>query len=354
MLKKTYLKSILSYFTSMDIANLRLHLKDEYNYEDTTKEIFLNEIEKIFDAHKNSGDTELIIYNGACAGKRCENCGKKGYRFVGNHSKNYMDLLFEIEGDDIKDIFSCSYFNTEVEIEGLQTKADIYFNEDDRISFKRTPDYWFKVYSASAAYKEIITKPPRRINFEELSNWLDKHSVTDELIGSDDIFKPQMRWTPFSMLYDELKKIRDYSSRYMHNIVLANSSKSLLKSEQELIDWIFANEALYEAAPFDLTFSFEKEGDGFIFNRRDQFILFEEEFDQTFGFILFYKENYEILLQKYNTYTAEEERELYNKRGFGKDSADIFSLKFHLENRKALEVLGINIPLYINQEIMPF
>jgi hypothetical protein len=82
----------------MDIAKLRLQLKDDYTYDETTKEIFLNKIESVFEAQKNLGDTELIIYKGACAGKKCDNCGKKGYRFIGNHSRSYIDLLFENEG----------------------------------------------------------------------------------------------------------------------------------------------------------------------------------------------------------------------------------------------------------------
>lgn len=127
--KMTYIQSILNFFNSMDIGNLRYMLKDEYTYEGTTKEIFLNEIDNIFKAHKNSGDTELIIYKGACAGsKTCDNCGMKGYRFVGNHSKNFMDLLFEIEGDDIKDICDCMNFKTDVDIADLGMKADIDVN----------------------------------------------------------------------------------------------------------------------------------------------------------------------------------------------------------------------------------
>lgn len=114
----------------MDIANLRLHLKDEYRYQDTTKEIFLNEVEKIFEAYRYSGDAELIIYKGVCDGSNeCDNCGKKGYRFVGNHSKNYMDLLFDVEGDDIKDIFDCLNLKTDVVIENLGLKADLDVNQ---------------------------------------------------------------------------------------------------------------------------------------------------------------------------------------------------------------------------------
>ena len=114
----------------MDIGKLRLYLKDEYTYNNLTKEIFLNEIEGVFEAYKNSGDTELHIFNGACASKTCDNCGLKGYRFVGNNSKNYMDLLFVMEGDDIIDIFDCVQFKSEVEIEGLKTKTDIFYDLD--------------------------------------------------------------------------------------------------------------------------------------------------------------------------------------------------------------------------------
>jgi len=131
----TYIQSILNYFTSMDIDNLRLHLQDKYTYEDTTKELFLNQIASVFEAYKYSGDTELLLFEGACNsdGKNCPNCGIKGYRFVGNNSKNYMDFLFETEGDDIKDIFSCEQFKTIVEIEDLGTKAefDIDLNNQD-------------------------------------------------------------------------------------------------------------------------------------------------------------------------------------------------------------------------------
>jgi hypothetical protein len=131
----TFIQTILSAFAAMDIDGLRLFLKDKYTYQETTKKIFLNKIEEVFEAYKNSGDTELLVYKGACSGsKKCDNCGKKGYRFVGNHSKNYMDLLFEIESDNIKDIFDCMHFKTDVDIENLGMKADIDVNLGEQIS----------------------------------------------------------------------------------------------------------------------------------------------------------------------------------------------------------------------------
>ena len=131
---RSYLQSILNHFVNMDITKLRLYLKGEYTYDETTKEIFLNEIESVFEVQRNLGDTKLLVYEGSCIGKKCDNCGKKGYRFVGNHSKSYIDLLFEIEGDEINDITDCAQFKTVVRIADLGMKFDIDVDLDAQIN----------------------------------------------------------------------------------------------------------------------------------------------------------------------------------------------------------------------------
>lgn len=75
MLHKNYIQSILNFFTSMNIDNLRLFLSERYSYANTKQEIFLNEIERIFETYRNSGDTELLIFEGTYAGRPFENCG---------------------------------------------------------------------------------------------------------------------------------------------------------------------------------------------------------------------------------------------------------------------------------------
>jgi len=67
----SYIQTILNAFSSMDIAMLRNQLKDEYSYQDATKDIFLNEIEKFFKRRKDAGDTKLIIYEGECTDETC-------------------------------------------------------------------------------------------------------------------------------------------------------------------------------------------------------------------------------------------------------------------------------------------
>lgn len=346
----TYIEIILSYFTSMDIAKLRLYLKDDFTYQDTTKEIFLSEIASIFDAHKNSGDTKLIIYKGACGSKICENCGKKGFRFVGNHFNNYIDLLFETEGDDIKDIYSCEQFKPDVEIADLGTRAYIYINHDDRLSFIKTPEYWSKVHAANVAYSEIITTPPTQLDFEELNSWVNKYIDLNARIGNYDLFNPSMRWTPFSRLYSDLMKIVICESKYLNDFIEANYLTFKIETEQSLIDWLLKYEAIYEDAPIFLTYQFVKEDGSYKWNNGNPILFHGEIFLETFSFIEFYQAKYEKLMHKYSTYTQSEELEYCSKQSFEKKRFDIFSLRFHLDRREALEKSGVNIPLYINQE----
>ena len=137
MANTTYLKTILIYFQTMDIEMLRLHLKDEYSYQNTTKEIFLDKLQGVFEDYKNSGETILLMRKGECISESsvCKNCGKSGYRFIGNNKGVYIDFIFEIEGDDIKDIYDCSTFETHKKTEHSGFQAYIYINQDDKITF---------------------------------------------------------------------------------------------------------------------------------------------------------------------------------------------------------------------------
>jgi hypothetical protein len=335
----------------MDIGLLRYYLKDKYTYQEATKEVFLDKIERIFEEFRKAGDTELWLYGGICVGETCPNCGKKGYRFVGNHSKNYIDLLFEMEGDDIKDIVCCEEFETTDEINDLGTKTSIYINLDDHVRFHKNPEYWAKVYSATAAYSEMITTPAKLIDFEELCYWIDKHVDLNERIGTFKLFKPRMRWSPFSSLYAELREIRSYISTHLKEFIQANNSLEQIVTEQTLIDWLLKYEAIYEEACLDLKYVFVKDGESYISENLNSVNYTGEQFNQTFNFINSYQVHNEKLLKKYNTYTQEEDMEAFDKHDSQSEEVDFFSLRFHLEKRKALEEIGINIPFYINQEI---
>ena len=332
----------------MDIDQLRLHLKEEYTYEGTTKEIFLNEVASIFEENKDSGDTELLMYPGICRGncESCDGCGREGYRFVGNTSKDYIDLVFKLEGDDIKDIFSCTNFETTEEIIDLNNPAFICIDQDDKVTFDKSPEYWSKVNAATAAYSEICTTPTRRVDFEELCYWVDKHALLYERIGNYDMFKPDMKWTPFSMVYASLSAIRTYIPEQLHTIEVAINEFENVTNEEQSIQWVLQFETLYKTAPADLKCQFKKEGDYYLFKKRSPIYFYGQEFTTALVFLNSYQEIEAPLLSKYNTCTQDEEKEAYS-------NIDAFlainSLKFHLQKRKAMEEIGITIPLYVRK-----
>jgi hypothetical protein len=125
MPESTYLQTILKSFATLDTGSLESNLRRDLTYQDTTAEIFLREMGRIFNMHKDSGDTHLILYEGKCGGTECPSCGKRGYRFVGNHTGNFMDLIFECEGDDITDIYSCEHFMSHEETIPLNFRHEL-------------------------------------------------------------------------------------------------------------------------------------------------------------------------------------------------------------------------------------
>ncbi|MFN4879388.1 MAG: hypothetical protein ACK5H3_05040, partial [Flavobacteriia bacterium] len=54
--------------------------------------------------------TYLNAVQGSCGG----NCskGQNGYLFIGNNSKNYMNLLFVEDQLELQDLYECSLFRT--------------------------------------------------------------------------------------------------------------------------------------------------------------------------------------------------------------------------------------------------
>lgn len=343
---------LIKAISKMDIATLELILDDEASYQDTTKEIFLNKLNLIFEEHKNDGDTELLYYSGTCSAdyKLCDNCGKSGFRFVGNYSNNYLDLIFEIEEDNIKDIYDCSKFKANVELDDLKYSASIYINEDDKVTFNKTPEYWAKVNAANAAYLEIISSPTKILDFEEVCYWVDKHYFTNNKIGNYSIFEPEMKWYNFSRLYDDLNEIKIFINTNLQEIIKANDSLKQVITEDEVIDWVIKQEVIIKAATIELKHRYKKRGDYYVADMSNFINLYGEVFDQTFNYIEAFQKHNDELLDKHRIYTFNECVNLDNKREYNENDIDLFSLSFHIQTRKKLEHQGIVIQFYLDKK----
>lgn len=341
MLNKSYVQSILNFFSSMNIDNLRLFLSERYSYANTTQEIFLNEIERIFENYRNSGDTELLIYEGTSSGRNLIDQGKKGYRFVGNNSRNYLDLIFDIDKDDIKDISSGELIMPDAEISDLGTKADFYIKMDDQNSSFQNPEYWSYAYIADIAISEI--SQAKQLNLQELGLWINKYSLLYSKLQSNIFSNVNMKWCPFVGIYDDLMKVWEYISKHISEITEANRIINQTDNEQDIINWVVKYEKVYDEAPLLSLIAFEHKGnDIHIYNKK--VVLIGDEFSQTSNFEQSYSEHNHKLLQKYYIYSSAEMAEMYNEENIRDEKPNINSLKFHLEQRRIMEELGINLP----------
>ena len=94
----------------MNTAALYYLLDVERNYQDWQRNEFILKLEYMIRQFQADGDTYLNAVQGACGGS-CSK-GQNGYLFIGNNSKNYMNLLFVEDQLELQDLYECSTFRT--------------------------------------------------------------------------------------------------------------------------------------------------------------------------------------------------------------------------------------------------
>jgi hypothetical protein len=116
------------FIQTMDIEMLYFILDEEKSYQDFTRNEFLFRLEQVINDFKSAGDTFLNAIEG-----RCNKCfkNKTGFLFVGNNSKNYMNLLFDVDNNKITDLFECTNFKTNFDSSNFSKRFWIHNFEDD-------------------------------------------------------------------------------------------------------------------------------------------------------------------------------------------------------------------------------
>jgi hypothetical protein len=233
-----------------------------------------------------------------------------------------------------------------MEINNLNQQASIYIALDDKVTFKKTPEYWSKLNAANKAMEEIITTPSSIIDFETLSYWVDKNSFVNKLIGGDSLFAPIMKWTPFTRLFFVLSEIRYFIQENIVLLTEANKKITQNKTEEDIINWLLEYELVYEKASYEIVYSLIRINDYCILDDKEEIQFVGQEFISAVIFFEYYNKQYYPLLEKYSTYTNKERDEAYNDFESQKKGIDITSLRFHIEKRNAMKEIGITIPFY--------
>jgi len=98
-------EALVHFFQLMDIEMIALLLNDAPTYQDFPKEVFIEKLSRTFEEFKEKGDTFLNAIQGTCG--ICDK-SKNGFMFIGNASKQYMSIIFDMEGNVAKDVFECA------------------------------------------------------------------------------------------------------------------------------------------------------------------------------------------------------------------------------------------------------
>ena len=104
---------VLKCIQAMNTEALYYLLDQERSYQDWQRNEFILKLEYLMRQFKADGDTYLNAVQGSCGGS-CSK-GQNGYLFIGNNSKNYMNLLFVEEQLELQDLYECSLFRTNFE-----------------------------------------------------------------------------------------------------------------------------------------------------------------------------------------------------------------------------------------------
>jgi len=349
MTTKGYVQTILVDISNMDIDSLRLNLKEEYTYQDVPKETFLDGLNSVFSFFKLGRDTHLILYPGVCGSRACENCGKKGYQFVGNKSKRYIDLIFFIEQDDIKDIFFCKYLKTEQEVEGLDASTEAVFSRDQEASFVEPPQYWEHVAQAKTAYYEVFAHPPRQFDIAGFIAWIKKYENLYQQIGPYRSEDPDMRWTNFLKLYRELNQFSSFVEMHHATCLEASKLSEQIKTEDELVEWLLQYEEMGEKASFGLKHCLRKRDGHFSLELDDTIYLKDPKIHNVRPFLRFFEDNFYPMFDKYAVFTRKEIYKLSKHENLKQFGLNVESLRYHIEHRKEQSSLGVSIPFHIDQ-----
>lgn len=106
---KNQILFIVKAIEALDLELIGNTLDESLKYQNFEKQMFLSKLGQVFKDFQALGDTYLESQEG-----KCDSCSflYKGFSFIGNNSKSYIDLIIQSDESKITDIFECDKFKT--------------------------------------------------------------------------------------------------------------------------------------------------------------------------------------------------------------------------------------------------
>ncbi|WP_033960414.1 hypothetical protein [Psychroserpens jangbogonensis] len=232
-------EAIIKYITEMNTDMLSLILDDNKSYMDVSKEVFVNKLGEVFNNLKGFGYSKFSkVVNGHCGGD-CNN-GCEGYTFL-TEDKRALDLIFEEEVNEIRDLYACSIFNNDEMIED-KSKISIHFYEDEKLNYQPTKKQLSLQGEIDNVLKEFKQFKNDVTDIDTFCKWT---SEVKELYDNVDILdrmrsrfvEPLFNLSCKNSCIQKLVKLHPFATQAMKEFDEIN-----VLNEGELIDWILKYE----------------------------------------------------------------------------------------------------------------
>jgi len=248
--------NIVRSIEQMDAELFEMLLNVGKTYQYVRKSVFVNKINDVFNELIEGGDTLLNSYPGICKSNDCNNRFCSGYRFVGNVSNKYFELIFKESRNEVDDIFQC--FGLELDNPDVTKGERISYSIDAEYQdyFLLNSDFQSKKKICLAAMEELKQLKDICLTIDVLEDWLIIYgsfynSILDAsiLLNTFDNFKSiYIRFNFLVFIYYKDNKAKLAYEQYL----------SLdLNNEKALLRWLVDHEELgaefHQFAFFDIS-----------------------------------------------------------------------------------------------------
>lgn len=351
-----YFNQVLQAFSRMDAKLLGELLDPDLIYFEVTLPVFEKKIEELFGFFRKDGDEFLEVESGNCCGMYCNpELIRTAYRFVGNHSRNYIDLRFITEPTDdgkdhlIKDIVSCGMLKCHQPKDWYGWQYDIYVQDDEKPGFYLSPDEIIHTELALRAEEEITQGELFDVN--EVKVWIQKYQSTLDFIRLNKAIHSNrnMRWNSFFHLVEGLEEFISFLDKWEKTLLVEAWRARVDLPEEVWIEVVLDAEKILMDEGFDCFYYLLTEKNHYRYPYWEKFLAGgnADVFSESWAW---YKPRQEKLVQKYYALTEWEAEEFLQSYAVVDPEGRNMTFTFHWEIRQKALSSGEEIPFGLWEE----
>lgn len=291
--------NIVRSIEQMDAELFEMLLNVDKTYQYVRKSVFVNKINDVFNELIEGGDSMLNSYPGICKSNDCNNRFCSGYRFVGNVSNKYFELIFKESRNEVDDIFQC--FGLELDNPEVEKGERISYRIDAEYQdyFLLNTDFQEKKKVYIVAMEELNHYKDIEMPFDVLATWVNRYSGFFDSLSNVSILLNT--FDSFKSIYIRLRFLANSYKRNLEAKLAYEQYLLLdLDNEKSILRWLVDHEKLgAEFHQFDV-FNISKNGNDEIDGlKKGEINIAVENFRNCINFHFAFQEHIHKMKNKY-------------------------------------------------------